>query len=658
MDDALLNLDAPSSAAERGAQSDLPVDAETGAWVLSFVAHLLALFLLTWASFLIPSNEPTLLTSPPPELMEEIPPSDFEVSDDLLEEIGALADANSATAAAAAPIEELITDVVLDIEPESLVGEIQSFEPDMVSMAGPTLNEDLAIKGVGAVGTTGAAGAVDALSNEILLSIDQRPTLVVWLFDQSGSLSQQRQRVVKRFDRVYEELGVIEAAGNPAFRRHQDKPLLTSVAQFGQGFELLTQEPTDDLSAIKSAVRSVKVDESGAENVFTAVAMVAQQFRFYRLKAPRRNVMIVVLTDEAGDDIQRLDATVDVCQKLAMPVYVVGTPAPFGRNDAYVRYSKPGSEYNGRFLPVHQGPESLMPERIHLGRLGDDERQDRLDSGFGPFGLTRLAYETGGQFFAVHPNRKTNRRLRRGETGAMASYMSRFFDPRVMRRYRPDYVSVAVYRQEVSRNRAKRALVEAASLSQTEPMENIQTAFVKLDEAEFSESLTRAQRAAAKLEPKLQRLTSVLRAGEPDRPKLDRPRWQAGYDLAMGRALAVKVRTEGYNSMLARAKQGMAFKEKSDTWVLIPSEEVTSSSVLAKEAEAARTYLKRVAEEHDQTPWAYLAERELKKPLGWEWKEEFRNVVAMREQAQQNQNRPRRNRPDPPRPKPGAPPKL
>ena len=35
-----------------------------------------------------------------------------------------------------------------------------------------------------------------------------------------------------------------------------------------------------------------------------------------------------------------------------------------------------------------------------------------MDSGFGPFGLCRLAYETGGLYFTVHPNRKTGKKIR------------------------------------------------------------------------------------------------------------------------------------------------------------------------------------------------------------------------------------------------------
>ena len=108
--------------------------------------------------------------------------------------------------------------------------------------------------------------------------------------------------------------------------------------------------------------------------------------------------MIVVFTDEAGDDVEALDATVDLCRKYEMPVYVIGVPAPFGRETAYIKWIDPDPNFDQtpQKAPVHQGPESLMPERIMLLFGGKKENEEQMDSGFGPFGLSRLAYETGG----------------------------------------------------------------------------------------------------------------------------------------------------------------------------------------------------------------------------------------------------------------------
>src|SRR5690606_39830207 len=91
---------------------------------------------------------------------------------------------------------------------------------------GPALSETEAVRGAVGVGATGASGAIDRITHEILQSLQQRRTLVVWLFDQSGSLDRTRQEIYERFDRIYEELQVVEKSGHESFKRHSDKPLL------------------------------------------------------------------------------------------------------------------------------------------------------------------------------------------------------------------------------------------------------------------------------------------------------------------------------------------------------------------------------------------------------------------------------------------------
>src|SRR4030095_8145499 len=131
-----------------------------------------------------------------------------------------------------------------------------------------------------------------------------------------------------------------------------------------------------------------------------------------------------------------------------------------------------------------------------------------------------------------------------------------------------------------------------------------------------------AQRTAAKLEPKIDELVTILRQGERDRSKITTPRWQAGYDLAMGRSLAVKVRTEGYNAMLALAKQGLKFKDpKSDTWDLRPTDSGTGSAAQKKHGAEKKKSRRGVGPNHRGPPGPAAAERKLREPLGWEWHE-------------------------------------
>ena len=145
-------------------------------------------------------------------------------------------------------------------------------------LEGPNIPENVIVKGAGSVGTSGAIGAVDRITHEILLSLDERPTLVVWLFDQSGSLKPQRESIAKRFDESTRSWASSKLRGNEAFSSIDEKPLLTAVAEFGTAVELLTPKPTDDLTEIKAAVRAVSDDtDSGQENVFQSVGFLGRE---------------------------------------------------------------------------------------------------------------------------------------------------------------------------------------------------------------------------------------------------------------------------------------------------------------------------------------------------------------------------------------------
>jgi hypothetical protein len=619
-------------------EEDTPFDGDSSAFFASLTFHLVLLIVLGFLPLRGNENESQVtLTAPVYEDLEdelELPEQFFFSEQPTPDEIGANSEQGSQEALSEAPVVAEVSDVPTPLETEVVEAADLRVNEAIEIATGLHFNENLAVKGAAGEGTTGASGAIDRITHEILLSLEERKTLVVWLFDQSGSLNRQRQTIVDRFDRIYEELGVIEAAGNPAFAKHEDKPLLTSIIGFGNNVQLRTKEPTDNLAEIKEAVQGIPQDETGNERVFSAIYMAAKQFTKYRITSspddePDRNVMLIVLTDEVGDDQDGLDQTVKMCRRYEMPVYVVGVPAPFGRRETMVKWVDPDPKFDQtpQWGRVDQGPESFLPERIKLRFFGDEKDDNPIDSGFGPFSLTRLCYETGGIYFAVHPNRNVKREVNRKDVAEFSAHLTHFFDPRIMRRYRPEYVSAQEYRRRVNASTMRQSLLQAAQMSWVGQMETPALEFVKASEAEFGADLSEAQKTSAKLEPKVLALLQVLQLGEKDRKKELSPRWQAGFDLSMGRVLAAQVRTSSYNGMLAKAKRGLKFKDtKNNTWLLEPDDDISVGSKLKRTGDEARTYLQRVIDDHPGTPWALLAKKELDVPLGWKWTEKFTDV--------------------------------
>ena len=652
----------------RTGRDDSPLDGETPFWIFSLVFHIALLLALSifFIDFEKRQQVTVQLSSAVPEVIDL--PTMVEVAYEDEEEVGANESENFQAIMDMAPAAEEIDDLEMDVDQAVRdVGEIEinEYMPEFDSELDVT---SIAVNGVAGAASNNTDGAIDRITQEIVLSLEERKTLVVWMFDQSASLLKQRAEIIRRFENVYSELDQMQADNAEAFQRHSDTPLLTQVVAFGSGNGELLRKPTDKLEDVVGAIQQIPVDESGKEFVFSAVVATAEKYkslcRVDRKTGDReRNVLLVIVSDESGDDIENLDAAVSICRKNLIRVYTVGVPAPFGRENTYVKWVDPDPNYDQsvQWAPVRQGPETIRHERVKLHFTEVEEEEELFDSGFGPFGLTRLCYQSGGMYFTVHPNRKINsERVPRWATATYSAHLERFFDPDVMRRYRPDYVSVGEYDRQLQNNKSRFALVQAGYESRVRPMAPPVLRFEKLNEAVFANTVSQAQRSAAALEPKIMRLYEILKSGERDRDREITLRWKAGYDLAMGRTLAVMIRAGSYNAMLAQIKTGLKFENaKSNTWVLRPADTISTGSQAEKLAAKARMYLERVVNEHPDTPWALLAERELKVPIGWKWAETYTKPPEppspRPNQVVNNNNN--NNPPRPPRPAPTPPPK-
>ena len=599
-------------------QRDMP------AWVSSLVLNVAVLLGMAFIAVPAPPRPAASLVirQPPPEEAVEEEPRELAVSFEPEATVGAAGVGGLDVARALAAVMAEPETGAIEVPDWSPAAEPRVQEPSEVVPVGLEVSERLIVRGEAAVGTEGASGAVDRLTLEIVASLEERSTIVGWVFDQSVSLAGQRREIASRLERVFAELDLVRVTS------HHD--LLHLVHAYGERVMPVIDRPVPDGERVVRAIEAIPIDESGIENTFTAVQRMAIRAQEARGSARARNVMIVVFTDEVGNDEQHADEVAAVCRTLGIRVFVVGVPAPFGRREVEVKFV----EFDDRFAdevrwPVaDQGPESLVPEVVRIPVGGDLD--EPIDSGFGPFSLSKLCAQTGGIYFAVHANRGSTGRVRDRDTAAMASRLRYFFAPDVMRHYRPDYVTAVEFERGLRANRAKVALVEAAREAELAPLDAPRMSFPREDDAALARLLSEAQKAAAVLQPKLDRLHARLAEGEADRASLTERRWQAGYDLALGRVLAHKVRTAGYNQMLAAAKGGRRFQDPGhDTWELVPSDDLGGlDSQTRRLAEQAGGLLRRVVETHPGTPWALIASKELERPLGFTWRETFTDVRA------------------------------
>jgi hypothetical protein len=499
------------------------------------------------------------------------------------------------------------------------------------------------------------------------LALDKR-VLVIWLVDQSASAKSLRQEVAGEFDEFYKDLaparaalpasemaaadkpteskstdGAIAADGAaPADAQGSaeakepmeaatageekkdtgsatggDAPLLSAVAGYADTSEF-PEAPTADAQLAKAAFEKLGTREGFQEKTFGAVRAAVEKYADYRL-VQQRFVTIILVTDEAGDDETETDSTLTLCEHYAIPVYCIGDTAPFGR----IKGDREGLEGKRGDPEIHvrQGPESRFPEWIHLEYPGGvSESDNAVDTQLGPYSLSRLCRRSGGEYFALNTSNNFDFAPQRGRGRGAAAVTD---SATLTRAYLPEDLSEAALQADLAANKAKKALVAAAQLS--EPAQSLKSTLFTVDNSDDvkrNRALDDAQKPVARVLPPLIQLVDLLKAGEADEPKLVEPRWKAGFDLAYGRALAALARAQGYNNMLATMKAGRKFtNESSRDWVLQPSDKPTKDSVVDKMADKARTYLKGIIEKYPGTPWAKSAERELQEAIGWEWVE-------------------------------------
>lgn len=571
------------------------------AWVVSLGIHMMILMLLSTVVYYPPTNliKMALTTemmsdNTEPVVLDNVQVDTIGTNSEVSFASSALSGGPDRGEATQKEVEEKVSDQIAPVSVNlALADDIQEVtQSDLVqkvNKSGAAATEN----------TGGTQGAIDRITFELLAALREKKTLVLWMFDASLSLQSRRELIADRFENVYRQLDALDAASS--------KHLKTAVATFGEKTQILTPEPVDGIKDVVPLVRKIKNDESGKENTFATVLNVGKKFQNYAANAQRKMIVIIV-TDEKGDDApQYLEDAITLMRRGGSRCFVVGNASPFGKEKTTVTWTYTAEEGGGSDeLPVDQGPESVFPDSLRLPFFGVNGGDlEKMSAGYGPYALTRLCSETGGVFLIADEGN------------------GKRYDPNIMRNYQPDYRPIRIVEQDIKKNKAKYALVEAASKTQVDAIAMPRLSFPANNDNELREAISDAQKPMAVTDAKINLMLGILEAGEKDREKILEPRWQAAYDLAIGRALAMRARTLGYNTILAEMKlTPKAFAKKGNNmWNLKLAKEVNAVPEIKKKASRAAMYLKRVIDQHPDTPWAEIAERELSEPMGWEWSE-------------------------------------
>jgi len=475
---------------------------------------------------------------------------------------------------------------------------------ELVVPSATMLGQNVSIKGNGAEMVGGVEGAVDRIAIEILRGLEKGRTLVVWAFDASGSLLAERQRLAKHIDTVYTHITQLDENHLSA-----DDGLMTMVVSFGHDRRPMLPKPTADRAEIIEAINKVGLDETGFEYTFGTVAEIVKNWGRYKDAHNQiYHTMVIVVTDEKGDDEDRLEEAIALAQKAKVPVYVLGSQAIFGREKSYVSYTDPKTKQFYGALPVDSGPESMVLEQIRLPFWYGGPQYDIVEAGFGPYGLSRLASATGGIYFVT-----------RFDTRRMG------FDLARIKEYKPDWIPRAEYEKQIKHSPLRQAVLNAAIITQQNLPGMPPRDFPPVDAPEFKEVMANYQGIAERTAYTVDEALGPIIKAEKYRDRESSRRWEAHFDLIRGRLLAMKVRCYEYNWACARMKKDpLKFTNpKSNAWKLEPDKAILFSKGAEAAAREAETLLRRVVEDHPATPWALLAQRELENPFGFKWVEHY-----------------------------------
>jgi hypothetical protein len=462
--------------------------------------------------------------------------------------------------------------------------------------------------------------AFDRITQELILMLLKGKVQVAWVFDQSESMKDDQQEIRDRIERVYQELGLVDAAKGDA--------LMSAVFSYGQKWMMHTRKPTNNVEQIREAINSVPIDESGLEMMCEAVGQSCAALRSAATSG-RRQLAMILVTDESGDqktNVALLEAALQEAKQTRCRIYVLGREAVFGYPYAHMRWRHPNGGVH--WLPIDRGPETAFVEQLQTE--GFQRRYDAHPSGFGPFEQARLCRETGGIFFML-PSLESD--LVRGE--------KRRYELEAMRPYLPDLAARDEYAHERDSSVLRSTLWKV--IADLNPYDPVKAKVIDLrlhfspDPAAFVKQVQDEQEKARLYTTYLHEAEQALDKLRKERDRDIYPRWRANYDLIFAQVLAYKVRVYEYGAYLEEFKKNpkkVPLKKDPNLtlayWAIRHRSETITGEQTKGYIDRSKELFARVMEEHAGTPWAARAQWELKRGFGIDLQEVYHGPPSPR----------------------------
>ena len=204
--------------------------------------------------------------------------------------------------------------------------------------------------------------ALDQLAREILRHLKDHKLTVVWLFDESSSMQDDQKTILQKFDRVSSELKIADP------KKKNASALNHAIVGFGQGIDYVLGKPQESIDEIGHAIRHLKIDSTGTENTMHAIREIVE--RYASLVKKDRRLLIVLVTDESGDDGADLEEARQALKRYKVPLYVIGRQSLFGYPYAHHRFVDPVTKDVYHPL-IHRGPETAEIEIYQWDGLYD-----------------------------------------------------------------------------------------------------------------------------------------------------------------------------------------------------------------------------------------------------------------------------------------------